>query len=75
MLNDQLYLPMKILYYSFEVELIHNNELKNNLSNDNSHIKYIYIYIIHLDLEQEYIFLMVMESEIFNINDDDYQNK
>jgi len=27
MLNDQLYLPMKILYYSFEVELIHNNEL------------------------------------------------
>jgi hypothetical protein len=72
MLNDQLYLPMKILYYSFEVELIHNNELKNNLSNDNSHIKYIYI--IHLDLEQEYIFLMVMESEIF-INDDDYQNK
>jgi hypothetical protein len=40
MLNDQLYLPMKILYYSFEVELIHNNELneykkkkEENLSN------------------------------------------
>jgi len=34
MLNDQLNLPMKILYYSFEVELIHNNELKD---------KYIYL--------------------------------
>jgi hypothetical protein len=31
MLNDQLYLPMKILYYSFEVELIHNNELNEYL--------------------------------------------